>query len=118
MTFVRVRCASLASLLLTATMWGACAGGTNAPRSRPLVGVALLTQTHAFYKELEEALRKEAAARNLDLAVVSCEMDPARQASQIEDFVTQHVDAILAAPCDSSAIVPYLERATASGIPV
>jgi ribose transport system substrate-binding protein len=99
-------------------MWGACAGSTNAPRARPLVGVALLTQTHAFYKDLEEALRKEAAASNLDLAVVSCEMDPARQASQIEDFVTQRVDAILAAPCDSSAIVPYLEKATGAGIPV
>jgi ribose transport system substrate-binding protein len=82
------------------------------------VGVALLTQTHAFYKELEDALHREAAIRNLDLAVVSCEMDPARQASQIEDFVTQRVDAILAAPCDSTAIVPYLDRATSAGIPV
>jgi ribose transport system substrate-binding protein len=99
-------------------MWGACGGSTNGPRARPLVGVALLTQTHAFYKELEEALRQEAEARNLDLAVVSCEMDPARQASQIEDFITQRVDAILAAPCDSSAIVPYLETASSAGIPV
>jgi ribose transport system substrate-binding protein len=82
------------------------------------VGVSLLTQTHAFYKELEDALRQEAGTRGLDLAVVSCEMDPARQASQIEDFVTQRVDAILAAPCDSTAIVPYLDRATAANIPV
>ncbi len=56
--------------------------------------------------------------RNLDLAVVACEMDPAKQASQIEDFVTQRVDAMLAAPCDSSAIVPYLERPRVRGIPV
>jgi ribose transport system substrate-binding protein len=107
-------------VLATAIVAG-CGGtidGGPADRTRPLVGVALLTQTHAFYKELEDALRTEAAARNIDLAVVACEMDPARQASQIEDFVTQRVNAILAAPCDSSAIVPYLDQATAAGIPV
>ena len=109
--------AGLGWLLVGGLILSGC-GGTNGPRTRPLIGVSLLTQTHAFYKELEDALRKEAAARNLDLAVVACEMDPARQASQIEDFVTQRVDAILAAPCDSSAIVPYFEKATGAGIPV
>jgi ribose transport system substrate-binding protein len=110
----------IAGLALCVVLISGCdsGSGTSAPRARPLIGVALLTQTHAFYKELEDALRKEAATRNMDVAVVSCEMDPARQASQIEDFVTQRVDAILAAPCDSSAIVPYLDQATAAGIPV
>jgi ribose transport system substrate-binding protein len=105
-------------LLVAGAIVTACVGTTSGPRARPLIGISLLTQTHAFYKELEDALRKEAGARNLDLAVVACEMDPARQASQIEDFITQRVDAILAAPCDSSAIVPYLEKATSAGIPV
>jgi ABC-type sugar transport system substrate-binding protein len=96
-----------------------CAGDDGrAPRAQPLIGVSLLTQTHAFYKELEDTLRAEAAARGLDLVVVACEMDPARQAAQIEDFITQRVDAILAAPCDSNAIVPYLEQAEAAAIPV
>jgi ribose transport system substrate-binding protein len=80
--------------------------------------VSLLTQTHAFFKELEDTLRAEAAARNMDLIVVACEMDPARQAAQIEDFVTQQVDAILLAPCDSNAVVPYLQTAEQAGIPV
>ena len=118
MTPVRVLRSSCAGLLVASTLIAACSGATGGPRPRPLIGVALLTQTHAFYKDLEEALRSEAAARNLDVAVVSCEMDPARQASQLEDFVTQRVDAILAAPCDSSAIVPYLDKATGAGIPV
>ena len=113
---------SVAWAAIAAMAVAACGGGpdgTNAVnRARPLVGVALLTQTHTFYKDLEESLRSEAAARNLDLAVVACEMDPARQAAQLEDFVTQRVNAILAAPCDSSAVVPYLERATEAGIPV
>jgi ribose transport system substrate-binding protein len=114
----RRRVIRLVCLISAAAVAPGCAGSDSGPRERPLVGVALLTQTHAFYKELEDALRTEAAARNLDVVVVACEMDPARQASQIEDFVTQRVDALLAAPCDSSAIVPYLQRATDAGIPV
>jgi ABC-type sugar transport system substrate-binding protein len=45
-------------------------------------------------------------------------MDPARQAAQIEDFVAQRVAAILAAPCDSSAIGPNLAGPERAGIPV
>jgi ribose transport system substrate-binding protein len=85
---------------------------------RPLVGVSLLTQTHAFYKELEDGLREEAAVRHLDLVVVACEMDPAKQAAQIEDFVAQRVSAILVAPCDSNAIGADLAGPERAHIPV
>jgi ribose transport system substrate-binding protein len=80
--------------------------------------VTLLTQTHTFYKELEAGLREEAAQRNLDLVVTACEMDPAKQAAQLEDFVAQRVSAILAAPCDSNAIGPHLSGPEQAGIPV
>jgi len=82
------------------------------------VGVSLLTQTHAFYKELEDGLRDEAKVRGLELVIVACEMDPARQAAQIEDFVAQRVAAILVAPCDSSAIGPHLAGPARANIPV
>jgi ribose transport system substrate-binding protein len=86
--------------------------------ARKVVGVTLLTNTHAFFKALEAGLREEAAAKGIDLVVVACEMDAAKQASQIEDFVAKRVSAILAAPCDSNAIVPALAGAEAAGIPV
>lgn len=95
-----------------------CGGSSSADRSRPLIGVTLLTRTHDFYKDLEETMRAEAAERGFDLAIVSCEMDPARQVSQFEDFITQRVDAILAAPCDSKAVVPSIDAAERAGIPV
>jgi ribose transport system substrate-binding protein len=86
--------------------------------AKRVIGITLLTQTHDFYKELEDAMRKEAAARGLELIVTSCEMDPAKQASQLEDFVAQRVSAIIAAPCDSDAIGPNLKDAETAGIPV
>jgi ABC-type sugar transport system substrate-binding protein len=109
--------AAVVSLIGTA----ACTRGSQpaaGKRARPLIGVTLLTETHEFYKELESAMRQEAATKNFDLVVVACEMDPAKQAAQLEDFVAQHVDAILAAPCDSDAIGPNLEGPERAGIPV
>ncbi len=97
---------------------GACGRGSNRTAGKPVVGVTLLTQTHTFYKELEAGLREEAAARNLDLIIVACEMDPAKQAAQLEDFVAQRVSAILAAPCDSNAIGPHLSGPEQAKIPV
>jgi ribose transport system substrate-binding protein len=98
-----------------------CAGSrASLPKTpaRPVIGVSLLTQSHTFYKDLEDAMRAEAAAKNLDIVFSACEMDPAKQASQIEDFIAQHVSALIVAPCDSSAIVPYVQEAQRAGIPV
>ncbi|HUL75341.1 MAG TPA: substrate-binding domain-containing protein, partial [Vicinamibacterales bacterium] len=112
----------VALALIGAVACGGAGGGTTTARpptsSRKVVGVTLLTQTDAFYKALEAGIRQEAAAKGLDVVVVACEYDPTKQASQIEDFVAQHVAAILAAPCDSDAIVPALAGAEQAGIPV
>ena len=75
--------ASLSVFVLACHGRGGGAGSTK----RPLVGVTLLTQTQDFYKDLEQGLREEAKARGLDLTITACEMDPAKQASQIEDFI-------------------------------
>jgi ribose transport system substrate-binding protein len=99
---------------------GAAGGASKPPATgkRKVIGVTLLTQTDAFYKALEAGIRQEAEAKGLDVVVVACEYDPTKQASQIEDFVAQHVAAILAAPCDSDAIVPALAGPERAAIPV
>jgi len=117
MTSMCKRAALLLSIVAVAV--AGCSGnaGTGA-KKRPVIGVSLLTQTHAFYKDLEDGLREEARSRNMDVVVVACEMDPAKQASQIEDFVAQHVAALLLAPCDSSAVGQNLQSAERANIPV
>jgi len=99
------------------TLLAGCQPKASTP-ARRVVGMALLTQTHDFYKDLEKAAREEAKARNLELSIVACEMDPAKQAAQIEDFVTQKVVALVVAPCDSDAIGPHLDAVERAGIPV
>ena len=108
----------LVAVSLALLLAGCNRGAESGAKKKPVVGVSLLTQTHAFYKELEDGLRDEAKVRGLELVIVACEMDPARQAAQIEDFVAQRVAAILVAPCDSSAIGPHLAGPARANIPV
>src|SRR3954454_18515908 len=65
---------SLAGVPLLAALVCACGAEGNhrtaAPRERRLVGVSLLTQTHAFYKDLEASMQAEASASGLDLSIV------------------------------------------------
>ena len=119
---MHIQVATRWSTVVALTVVAAACGGTKSDQpvvaKRPVIGVSLLTQTHSFFKDLEDGLREEAAKRNLDLVVVACEMDPAKQAAQIEDFVAQRVSAILLAPCDSNAVVPQLAAPERAGIPV
>src|SRR5260370_42092902 len=73
---------------------GACTrGARGGSGTRPVVGVSLLTETHAFYKELEGGLREEAAARNHYLLFGACGVGPAIQAAVIEDLLRPLTDA-------------------------
>jgi ribose transport system substrate-binding protein len=82
------------------------------------IGVALLTRSHIFYKDLEEGLREEAARQNFELIVTSAELDLGKQIGQIEDFVARKVDAIIVCPVDSKGVGPGIRKANEANIPV
>jgi len=108
------------SAVLVAGLVAVGCGGANdagAPK-RKVIGVTVLTEADAFFKDLEAGLTEEAAAKGFDVVIRSGEKDPAKQASQIEDFVAQKVAAIVVVPCDSTAVVPALAGPEQAGIPV
>ena len=86
--------------------------------TRPQVGVTLLTEAHVFYQSLKQGLQQGADSLGLDLHVVAGEWDLARQTSQVQNFVTQGMDAIIVAPVNSSGIVSAIEDANRARIPV
>src|SRR5438105_15946341 len=59
------------------------------------IGVTLLTREHEFYRQLEEGLKTAATQHNYKLIVTSGDFDLAKQQSQIDNFIVQHVDAIV-----------------------
>jgi ribose transport system substrate-binding protein len=83
-----------------------------------VIGVSMLSREHQFYKDLESGLQREATKKNYKLVVMAGEFDPARQASQLEDFIAQKVDAIVLAPCDSKAAGSSILGANKANIPV
>jgi ribose transport system substrate-binding protein len=90
----------------------------QAAHTRPQVGVTLLTEAHVFYQDLKRGMLKAADSLGVDLHVVAGEWDLARQTSQVENFVTQKMDAIVIAPVDTRGIVSAVEEANRDSIPV
>ncbi len=104
------------SVLLPATLVTmSCRHGTAGGKT---IGVTLLTRQDEFYRRLEAGLRQAAAAHGYQLVVTSGDFDLAKQQSQIDNFIVQHVDAIVVCPVDSKGIGPAIEKANHAGIPV
>jgi len=82
------------------------------------IGVSLLTRNHIFYKDLEDGLKEGAAKYKFELVITSADFDLGKQLSQIEDFVTQKVDAIIICPVDSKGVGPGIKKANEAMIPV
>ncbi|HOC44906.1 MAG TPA: substrate-binding domain-containing protein [Thermoanaerobaculales bacterium] len=82
------------------------------------IGVSLLTRAHVFYRDLEDGLRAGAAEQGYQLLVNAAEWDAGRQISQLEDFTTRGVDAIIVCPVDSNGIGAGIRTANRARIPV
>jgi len=104
-------------LLLTLLVLASC-GGNDDPPGTKVIGVSLLTRTHDFFKDLEAGMRAEADKRGYRLIVMGADSNPTIQASQLEDFVVQNVDAIILCPCNSDTVASNLRSADEAGIPV
>ena len=84
------------------------------------IGVFTKDSTTAFWRYVVQG----AMAKGEELGVEVVEYAPASytdsagQLSMVEDSISAGVDAICIAACDSTAIVPALEKASEAGIPV
>lgn len=104
---------------VVATAPAACNRGAKQSASATrTIGVSLLTREDEFYRQLEAGLRQAAQAHGYTLVLNSGDRDLAKQQSQIDDFIVQHVDAIVVCPVDSKGIGPAIQRANAAKIPV
>lgn len=113
---VRPLARALLFFAVATTPW-ACRRGVPATAGKT-IGVSLLTREDEFYRQLEAGLRQAAQAHGYTLVLNSGDRDLAKQQSQIDDFIVQHVAAIVVCPVDSKGIGPAIQRANAVGIPV
>jgi len=90
---------------------GAAAGGK-------VIGVSIQDREAQFYQAMEAGMREEAKKYGYTLHVVDANRDNSKQQSQVEDFISQKVDAIVLTPYDSTAIGSAIVEANNAKIPV
>ncbi len=108
----RVVC--LAGAVLAA---GWLAAGCGEKDTRPRVA-AILFQEDEFFRLVEMGMKDAAAKHDINLVVSNSSNSLEREISLIDTYITQGVDALVAAPLSADASIPALKRANDAGIPV
>jgi len=72
----------------------------------------------SFITQGQEGMEAYAEANNIELRWTSPDYDIATQASQMDTFINQGVDAIIIAPVTADSLGPQLQAAADAGIPV
>lgn len=83
-----------------------------------VVGVCVYSREHVFFNIIEEAMKEYAPSLNMELIVVDSQGDDSIQYNQVQDFITQKVDAIAIASVTASGSVQTVDLANEAGIPI
>lgn len=121
----------LALFLSMVLLLGACGktglGNSSASSSKEVtkkaakdlkLGVSISTTNNPYFVAMKDGLDKFAGEKKVSLKVAEAQDDAARQADDIQNFISQNVDAILINPVDSKAVVSSIKAANSANIPV
>lgn len=81
-------------------------------------GATYMTLNNPFFVLLNNGIKDVVEANGDTLIALDPALDPSKQISQIEDLISQGVDAIFVTPADWKGIRPALEAAQKAGIPI
>src|SRR6202790_1428972 len=109
---------SSSSTTTSTTTTASGAPATAAAAGTKSIGVSIQNREAQFYQDMERGMKAQAAKYGYTLVVVDAARDNAKQQSQVEDFISQKVAAIVLTPGDSQAIGSAIVEANKAGIPV
>ncbi|MEN3929465.1 substrate-binding domain-containing protein [Microvirga sp. W0021] len=105
--------------LKIAALAGLALGALSLPATaKDVIGASLLTQSHPFYIDLGEAMKKEAEKQGVTLDISIANQDLNKQLADIEDFITKKVDVIVLSPVDSDGVRNIIRKAEKANIKV
>lgn len=81
-------------------------------------GYTCMDGTNPFFVILEETIRNEVEAKGDKLISTDPANDVTLQITQIEDMITQGIDAIFLNPAEAEGILPALDMLKEAGIPI
>ena len=116
--FAVVLAAAVCAALLASCASKKESSGAKPAKKEFTVGVTLLTEEHPFYRELKAAFIEQCKVRNMKPTILSCNMDLPTQTTQVENFITGRVDAMVVCPAESAGIAGAIRKANDAKIPV
>jgi ribose transport system substrate-binding protein len=131
MTITRKMLGSFAAATALTFALASCAagGGTTSTPSEEasgsqesgvncVIGMVQINQTAAFFTEMNKGAEEAAAEVGCELTIANANNDSAKQASDIENFVTQGVTGLIVVAIDVNAVLPAVKAAMDAGIKV
>ncbi len=82
------------------------------------VGVALLYKGDEWLAAISDEYERQGAELGYEINVQDGNQDNEKQTQQIENFITQQYDVIIASAADAQGIIPAIQKAEEAGIPV
>lgn len=82
------------------------------------LGVSISTTNNPYFVSMDNAIQAMAKKNDTPITVSDAQNDSATQLNDVQNFISQGVDAILINPVDSDAIVPAIKAANNAHIPV
>lgn len=106
-------------LTLNAAILAAAIVGPQAASAEPkTVGLAVATLQQNFFNQIKQAVEEQGASKDVTVIAVDAGGDPARQVSQVQDLLTQKIDALIYIPAGTAAAAVPVKAARAAGVPV
>ena len=96
---------------------GAAAGGTAGGTARIRVGISVY-DTSSFITAGKAGIDAYAKANNIDVLFNSANLDVNTQASQVDQFISAGVNAIIVVPVQADSLAPQVASAKAKNIPL
>lgn len=90
----------------------------GASESDCVIGMVQINQTAAFFTEMNRGAEEAAAEVGCELTIANANNDSAKQASDIENFVTQGVTGLIVVAIDTNGVLPGVKAAMEAGIKV
>jgi inositol transport system substrate-binding protein len=108
--------------LIMVLLLSACSGAdkTASKKSgKKVIGISLQNFSDEFRTYMIDAMKEEQKKYpDVEFIYSDAQNDSSKQMNQIENFITQKVDAIIFTPVDTVAAVDILAKVNASGIPI
>jgi ribose transport system substrate-binding protein len=109
--------AALTTISLTACNRGS-SSDTSSGGKKITIGLAVANLQADFFNQIKQSVTAEAAAKGATVVVSDAGGDSARQVSQIQDFISRQVQAIIYIPAGATAAGVPVKAAERANIPV